>query len=80
MRITIDWDLCQGHAQCMGEVPEVFAVDGAGKLTLRDEFPPESLRARLTIAARYCPNPERHARLAPRLARFRDLYRRLRGA
>jgi len=32
------------------------------------------------VAARYCPNPERHARLAPRLARFRDLYRRLRGA
>jgi sterol 14-demethylase len=55
MRITIDWDLCQGHAQCMGEVPEVFAVDGAGKLTLLDESPPEALRARLTVAARYCP-------------------------
>ena len=32
------------------------------------------------IAARYAPNPERHARLAPRLTRFRDLYSRLRGA
>ncbi|MFT7723502.1 MAG: xylulokinase [Roseateles sp.] len=32
------------------------------------------------IAARFAPDPERHARLAPRLARFRDLYRRLRGA
>jgi xylulokinase len=32
------------------------------------------------IAARFTPDPERHARLAPRLARFRDLYRRLRGA
>jgi len=32
------------------------------------------------IAARYRPDPQRHARLAPRLARFRDLYSRLRGA
>ncbi|MEO6276257.1 xylulokinase [Roseateles sp.] len=32
------------------------------------------------ITGRFTPNPERHARLAPRLARFRDLYARLRGA
>jgi xylulokinase len=32
------------------------------------------------VAARFTPNLERHARLAPRLARFRDLYSRLRGA
>ena len=32
------------------------------------------------IAARFAPSSERHARLAPRLARFRDLYSRLRGA
>ena len=32
------------------------------------------------IAARFFPDPERHARLSPRLARFRDLYCRLRGA
>jgi xylulokinase len=35
---------------------------------------------RPAIAARHHPDPERHERLAPRLARFRDLYRRLRGA
>lgn len=32
------------------------------------------------VAARFSPNPERHARLAPRLARLRHLYQRLRGA
>jgi len=32
------------------------------------------------VAALFSPDPERHARLAPRLASFRDLYRRLRGA
>ncbi|HEY0954735.1 MAG TPA: xylulokinase [Roseateles sp.] len=31
------------------------------------------------ISARFAPSTERHARLAPRLARFRDLYRRLRS-
>jgi len=36
--------------------------------------------ARPHVASRYAANPERHARLAPRLARFRDLYVRLRGA
>ncbi|PTT82478.1 xylulokinase, partial [Pelomonas sp. HMWF004] len=32
------------------------------------------------IAARFTPDPQRHARLSLRLARFRDLYQRLRGA
>jgi xylulokinase len=32
------------------------------------------------VAALFSPDPQRHARLAPRLARFRDLYQRLRGA
>ncbi|HEY8878434.1 MAG TPA: hypothetical protein VIN03_12775 [Roseateles sp.] len=27
----------------------------------------------------FSPDPQRHARLAPRLARFRDLYQRLRS-
>jgi len=40
----------------------------------------EAVCTRPPVAARFAPDPERHARLAPRLARFRDLYRRLRGA
>ncbi len=40
----------------------------------------ETVCARPPIAARFTPDSQRHARLAPRLARFRDLYRRLRGA
>ncbi len=55
MRVIIDWDLCRGHAQCMGEVPEVFEVDQEGKLTVLQEEPPALLEARLEIAARYCP-------------------------
>jgi sterol 14-demethylase len=55
MRIVIDRDLCRGHAQCMGEVPEVFDVDSQGRLRLLQEHPPEALAARLAVAAEYCP-------------------------
>jgi xylulokinase len=40
----------------------------------------DTVCTRPAVAARYAPDPERHARLTPRLARFRDLYSRLRGA
>jgi sterol 14alpha-demethylase len=55
MRIVIDRELCRGHAQCMGEVPEVFDVDSRGALTVLQPSPPPALRARLEVAARYCP-------------------------
>ncbi len=40
----------------------------------------EAVCTRPALSARHTPDPERHARLVPRLARFRDLYQRLRGA
>jgi sterol 14-demethylase len=55
MRIVIDRELCRGHAQCMGEVPEVFDVDERGRLTLLQEHPPAALAERLAVAAAYCP-------------------------
>jgi ferredoxin len=55
MRVVIDWDLCQGHAACMGEAPEVFRVSDEGKLEILSERPPESLRSRVELAVRYCP-------------------------
>ena len=55
MRIRIDWDLCQGHANCTGDAPEVFRVDDDGKLTVLLEQPPESLREKVALAVRYCP-------------------------
>ena len=55
MRIVIDWDLCQGHASCMGEAPEVFQVSDKGELTVLQETPPESLRTKVQSAAQYCP-------------------------
>ena len=60
MRVRIDWDLCQGHANCMGDAPEVFRVDEEGKLTVLLEHPPEQLRDKIALAVRYCPTGAIH--------------------
>ena len=55
MRIVVDRQLCQGHAVCMGEAPEVFEVTREGKLTVLQEAPPAALRKQVEDAVRYCP-------------------------
>jgi ferredoxin len=55
MKVQIDWDLCQGHANCTGDAPEVFHVDDEGKLHVLIEQPSEVLRPKLELAVRYCP-------------------------
>ena len=55
MKIVIDWGLCQGHANCTGDAPEVFSVDDNGKLTVLLPEPPEEMRSQVELAVRYCP-------------------------
>ena len=55
MRIEVDLDLCQGHAMCELEAPEVFSVPRKGKVTVTDPHPPQSQRAAVEAAVRYCP-------------------------
>ncbi len=55
MRIKVDFDLCQGHGECEGEVPEVFELGDDGKLTVLQEEPPEELREKVVRAKKYCP-------------------------
>jgi ferredoxin len=55
MKVIADFDLCQGHAVCTGEAPEVFQVDDNGFLTILQEMPPESLRKAVEAAVKYCP-------------------------
>lgn len=54
-QITIDRALCQGHASCMTEAPELFQVDDAGNLTVLQESPPLDLLAKARQAEKYCP-------------------------
>ena len=55
MRIEVDLDLCQGHANCELEAPGIFAVPKKGLVQILDPEPPESERAAVTAAVRYCP-------------------------
>lgn len=60
VRVRVDLELCQGHALCQEEAPEVFRVverPGAyDQVELLLERPPEALRAKVEAAARHCPN------------------------
>ena len=54
-RVVCDLDLCQSHAACMGEAPEVFRVGRVGKVSLVQEHPSPELRAKVESAVKHCP-------------------------
>jgi sterol 14-demethylase len=55
LHVVIDRQLCQGHAACMAEAPEIFQVDSQGKLTVLMEAPSSERYGQLRQAKRYCP-------------------------
>ena len=55
MRIVVDYDLCQGHAVCESEAPEVFTVTKKGQVVVKDASPPGELRPKVELAVKYCP-------------------------
>lgn len=55
MKIVVDFDLCEANAVCMKVAPEVFEVDENDFLIIKQENPPESLRAKVEEAVRRCP-------------------------
>jgi sterol 14-demethylase len=55
-RIVADLDLCQGHATCVQEAPELFRLDPErGKVAIVDSCPPAAVRPKLDAAVRHCP-------------------------
>lgn len=55
MKVTIDHSLCEGHARCMDEVPEVFEVrEDDRSYTLVDVVPAE-LVEKVKHAVSVCP-------------------------
>jgi len=55
-RVIIDKDLCQGHAVCTGEAPEVFELGPDDLVHVKEEKPRKELRKKCEMAVRYCPN------------------------
>jgi ferredoxin len=55
VRIVADLDLCQGHAMCESEAPDVFRVPKRGQVEILDPHPPARLRPDVLSAIRECP-------------------------
>ncbi|HVV76975.1 MAG TPA: ferredoxin [Mycobacteriales bacterium] len=55
MKITIDRDLCQGHAMCEVEAPEVFRVGRSDQAELLVERPDATHEDAVRLAVKYCP-------------------------
>ena len=56
MRIKPDLDLCQGHAVCLQEAPEVFELDpDTHRVVVLQENPPEAAHEAVKRALKYCP-------------------------
>jgi ferredoxin len=55
MRIVVDRDLCDGHGMCEAMAHDYFELDDDDTMTVLDESPPESDRARVHAAVQSCP-------------------------
>ncbi|KUI32939.1 ferredoxin [Mycobacterium sp. IS-1742] len=54
-RVELDSDLCQGHAMCELEAPDVFSVPKRGIVEILDTEPPDDLREDVERAVDMCP-------------------------
>jgi ferredoxin len=55
VRVTVDDELCQGHARCWDLCPEVFSLDEEGHAVVPVAEVPAELEARVATAAANCP-------------------------
>lgn len=55
MRIAVDLERCQGNGVCARKAPEVFEVDGGGRLTVLQNEPRPDLHRAVRDAVRRCP-------------------------
>lgn len=55
MKVTVDADLCQGHARCWEICPEVFSLDEVGHAVVAVDVVPVALEAEVAKAAGNCP-------------------------
>lgn len=55
MKVTVDFDLCEANALCMGACPEVFQLTDDDELIVLIDEPGEELREKVETAAQLCP-------------------------
>jgi ferredoxin len=54
-RVEVDLDLCQGHAMCELEAPNVFKVPKRGTVEILDNEPSDDVRDEVQNAVDMCP-------------------------
>lgn len=56
MKITVDFDHCEVHGDCVVAAPEVFDIgDDDEVVQVLDDEPGEELRAKVETAVKMCP-------------------------
>jgi len=55
MKVSVDPDLCQGHARCWQICPEVFELDDEGHASVAIADVPADLEQKVRDAVRNCP-------------------------
>ena len=55
MKVIVDHSLCEGHARCMENAPEVFEVRDDDRSYAIIDVIPEELRAKIERAVQTCP-------------------------
>ncbi|MFZ2176149.1 MAG: ferredoxin [Rhodococcus sp. (in: high G+C Gram-positive bacteria)] len=55
MHITVDFELCAGHGQCLLAAPDFFDLDEDPQVTVLDADPGEEHREAVQRAAAMCP-------------------------
>jgi ferredoxin len=55
VHVSVDPDVCQGHARCWGICPEVFDLDDEGHALVKTPDVPAEFQAKAQEAAENCP-------------------------
>ena len=57
MKISVDWDRCEGHGICAEQAPKVFSLDDEGELVYAydDTVIPDDLASGVRSAIGACP-------------------------
>lgn len=56
MKMLVDYDLCEGHGECVVAAPGLFQMDEQDdKVVLLQEEPDEGLREQAVEAVKICP-------------------------
>lgn len=55
MKVVVDHNLCEGNGRCAEIAPEVFELRDDDRSYVLIEEPPQTLRAKVELAARRCP-------------------------